>query len=145
MIEKIEFEISVNGGDTEQPTPQQNDEQEAMPSTNNPATPASPMKTAIAAQIGMNSVKQIGRYVASNIGEWTGNRMLQQRVDQASRLIDYGTRIAVDPTPFKVASLASIGLELGMQAIDYSIERKWEKREYERAAARFGLGSFRNQ
>lgn len=145
MTEKIEFEISVNGGDTEQPTPQQNDEQEAMPSTNNPATPASPMKTAIAAQIGINAVKQTASYVTSNIGEWTGNRRLQQQVDNASRLIGYGVRIAVDPTPFKAASIASIGLELGMQAIDYTIERKWERRDYERQKARYGLGSFRNQ
>lgn len=146
MTEKIEFDLYVNGADEK--TPQEVDQQEGQPSTTNPATPTSATgtaRTAIAAQIGINAVKQTASYVTSNIGEWTGNRRLQQQVDNASRLIGYGVRIAVDPTPFKAASIASIGLELGMQAIDYTIERKWERRDYERQKARYGLGSFRNQ
>lgn len=142
MTEKIEFDLYVNGADEQ--TPQEVDQQEGQPSTTNPATPTSAAgttRTAIAANLAINAAKSTANYVTSNIGTWTGNQYAQKKADQTMKIIGMAAMVAANPA----LGIANIALQGTFDIIDTVIQRRWERKDYERQMARYGLGSFRNQ
>lgn len=139
MIEKIEFDLYVNGA--EEQSPQEEQQEEGMPSEVNPAVPNTSIKTAASVSLAISAAKQIGGYVTNNIGRWTGDAKLQRQVKEIEKYSASFMLIAANP----VAGSISLALQVGMEAMTMYQDRKWESIESERALKRMGLGSFRNQ
>lgn len=151
MADNVEFKFTIvgenaGGGGAQdfiQP-PAQEAQNLGKPNVSNPTQPNSTAKMAIAASLGVDAAKQIASSVSSNIGKWTGSSSRQRQIDTASKLVGYGVRIAVDPTPFKIASIASIAIETGFEAANYHFDLYWENKNIQDRLARTGLNSIRN-
>lgn len=145
MADNVEFKFTIVGGsDGGDEAPEQEAQQMGRPNANRPTQPVSTVKTAMAVSMGIDIAKQIGNQVTSNIGKWTGNSRRQQQIEAASKLVGYGVRIAVDPTPFKIASLASIGIEEGFNIANYYYDLNRERDSLEQERVRTGMVLNRN-
>lgn len=76
-----------------------------------------------AGAVGLYVLKQSVSYAISNIGEWTGNSNLQKQINGATKIVGYGTAIAVNPV------MGSVGLAMDLitQEIDYYMKMSKEQ------------------
>jgi hypothetical protein len=74
------------------------------------------------------------RYVASNVGKYTGNSAYQTTVNNAQTLFETGAMFLVNP----LLGAANVGMQLATTAIDENFRRKQESVSLAQARARAG-------
>ena len=93
--------------------------------------------SAVLVAAGTMAIQQTMQYTTSNIGKWTGS---SYRQNQVNNLIQ-GAGLAVLFKTNPVLAVTTTALQIGMTAIDYSIEQKWDKKRSKQDLARLGYSS----
>lgn len=93
---------------------------EANPTTGNQATNASLTKNFVTLSLLYSTANRVASTGIGQIGEITGNRPLQRKVENASRVIGYGFALSFNPA-FAIASLAT---DVGIEAFQREIQNR---------------------
>lgn len=139
------FHITNGGSQSgEGQTPQEEAANLGNIDTTNPVTPQNTVKTVITTQMLMDLAKQTVNSVTSNIGEFTGNHRLQSQINTVKKATQTAMFIALDPSPFKIASIGATTINAGIDAAMYFLELKRERKQNEYDFRRTGLTAYRN-
>lgn len=94
----------------------------ANPTTGNVASNANLAKGFISFSVGFSSLSRITSTAIGQVGEITGNRPLQRKIENFSRLAGYASFAIFNP----VLAAASIGTELAAESIQRQIQTRNE-------------------
>jgi hypothetical protein len=94
----------------------------ANPTTGNQVTNKNLLKGFVVAQAAFSAVSRISSTAIGQIGEVTGNRPLQRKVENFSRIAGYATFAYLNP----VFAAVSIGTELAAEGIQREVQARNE-------------------
>lgn len=83
------------------------------------------------------ATKQISNYMSSNIGRMTGDRNLQQNIDNVGQMTGLALGAIRSPET-AILTVAMIGVQAVTTAIDNHFENKWNARASKQKLARMG-------
>jgi hypothetical protein len=131
------FNIYFNGGEGEpqQPSNPAAPEPAGQPDPADPTTPKNSTKQSAAVAIGISTAKKTVGYVTSRIGEWTGDVVLQERLQTATKLMGYAATFAVNP----YLGAANLLFDVVTTVIDTTVKRRNEERIRQNALTISGL------
>lgn len=95
----------------------------ANPTTGNQATNANLAKGYLGFTLAYQTASRIASTAIGQIGEITGNRPLQRKVENFSRIVSYATFAAVSP----VFAAAGIATELAAETIQRNVQARNEQ------------------
>jgi len=135
MSDKIEVDINVNNntmggaetGETLQPN--NNDKKTVATSAGNES-----MSKMINAGIFVAAGSRAVDYGLSHVGEWTGDSILQDKINATKKMTGYAALMAANPA----AGILAFTADTATSMIDYSFKLKWQNREAERLRRRSG-------
>jgi hypothetical protein len=94
----------------------------ANPTTGNQAQNANLTKSFVTLSLLYSTANRVASTGIGQIGEITGNRPLQRKVENASRLVGYGFALSFNPA-FAIASIAT---DVGIEAFQREVRTKNE-------------------
>ena len=135
-----EFRIIIEGEDVGKDSNSSN----PIFESNNPnpkvAVAKSASKLAGYAIIG-NTVKTVTSYAINNVGTYTGNTVMQNKVNAGMQMASYGMQIAVNP----IAGSISMLTDLILKQIEYDRKKKEDSIGVAQARERAGVNLYRGR